>query len=59
MPNLTPPEYRVKYEIYPGKACIHETAQQCHGCLAARIRSIGRTVGRGPGGRPRNGRLFG
>ncbi|MDX9973393.1 MAG: [FeFe] hydrogenase H-cluster radical SAM maturase HydE [FCB group bacterium] len=51
MPNVTPPEYRVKYEIYPDKACLNETAAQCHGCLAARIRSIGRTVGLGPGGR--------
>jgi biotin synthase len=53
MPNLTPPAYRAKYEIYPGKACVNETAEQCAGCLAARIRSIGRTVGVGPGGRRR------
>ncbi len=26
MPNLTPPQYRVHYEIYPNKACIRETA---------------------------------
>jgi biotin synthase len=51
MPNVTPPEYRVMYEIYPGKACVNETAEMCRGCLAARIRSIGRTVGRGPGDR--------
>jgi len=51
MPNVTPPEYRVLYEIYPGKACVHETAQVCHGCMEARIRSIGRTMGKGPGGR--------
>jgi biotin synthase len=53
MPNVTPPEYRVLYEIYPGKACIHETAQACQGCLEGRIRSIGRHVGTGPGGRKR------
>jgi biotin synthase len=51
MPNLTPLEYRTKYEIYPGKACINETAQQCNGCLRGRIASIGRHVGTGPGGR--------
>ncbi|BDU77410.1 [FeFe] hydrogenase H-cluster radical SAM maturase HydE [Mesoterricola sediminis] len=51
MPNVTPPEYRVLYEIYPGKACVHETAQVCHGCMEARIRSIGRVMGKGPGGR--------
>jgi len=51
MPNVTPPEYRVLYEIYPGKACIHETAEACQGCLEGRIHSIGRVVGKGPGGR--------
>ncbi len=49
MPNLTPPKYRVKYEIYPAKACIRETAQECHGCMKRRIESIGRRVGIGPG----------
>lgn len=51
MPNVTPPHLRVLYEIYPGKACIHETAQACQGCLEKRIHSIGRYVGTGPGGR--------
>lgn len=53
MPNVTPPAYREKYEIYPGKACLHETAAQCKGCLDGRIRSIGRRVGKGQGGRRR------
>lgn len=53
MPNVTPVEYRTKYEIYPGKACLNETARQCQGCLAARIASIGRTVGKGQGSRNR------
>jgi len=53
MPNLTPLGYRQKYEIYPGKACINETAQACHGCLERRIRFMGRTVGTGAGGRSR------
>ena len=51
MPNVTPIEYRSLYEIYPGKACINETAQVCRGCLEGRIRSIGRMIGKGPGGR--------
>jgi biotin synthase len=54
MPNVTPPEYRVLYEIYPGKACVHETAEACQDCLERRIRSIGRVVGKGPGGRVRD-----
>ncbi len=51
MPNVTPPAYRVLYEIYPGKACVHETAEACQGCLERRIRALGRHVGTGPGGR--------
>ena len=53
MPNLTPIKYRSLYEIYPGKACINETAEQCNLCLTGRIASIGRRVGEGPGGRRR------
>ncbi|MGB4258416.1 MAG: [FeFe] hydrogenase H-cluster radical SAM maturase HydE [Phycisphaerae bacterium] len=53
MPNLTPVQYRAMYEIYPAKACITETAQHCRGCLKSRIRSLGRTIGTGPGGRRR------
>lgn len=52
MPNLTPPEYRIAYEIYPGKACVTETAEACHGCLQGRIVSLGRTVGTGRGDSP-------
>ncbi|PKN31653.1 MAG: [FeFe] hydrogenase H-cluster radical SAM maturase HydE, partial [Deltaproteobacteria bacterium HGW-Deltaproteobacteria-20] len=37
MPNLTPPEYRAKYEISPDKACVNETAEMCRGCLAGRV----------------------
>lgn len=51
MPNLTPTTYRRLYEIYPAKACIHETADQCYSCLQRRIERIGRVVGTGPGGR--------
>ena len=47
MPNLTPPAYRALYEIYPGKACVNETAAACRGCLEGRIQSIGRRVGKG------------
>lgn len=53
MPNVTPPQYRVLYEIYPSKACIHETADVCRACMERRILSIGRRLGSGPGGRRR------
>jgi len=49
MPNLTPPEYRTLYEIYPAKACLRETAEQCHVCLKQRIEAIGRRTGEGRG----------
>ncbi|HNY26871.1 MAG TPA: [FeFe] hydrogenase H-cluster radical SAM maturase HydE [Candidatus Sumerlaeota bacterium] len=49
MPNLTPPKYRVLYEIYPDKACVNETADQCQHCLRQRIEVIGRHVGVGSG----------
>jgi biotin synthase len=55
MPNLTPVRYRAKYEIYPAKACIRETADQCHRCLRGRIEALGRRVGTGPGNRRRQG----
>ena len=51
MPNLTPVKYRSLYQIYPDKACIEESAADCSQCLGAQIRSLGRTVGNGPGGR--------
>lgn len=53
MPNLTPPKYRIKYEVYPDKACVTETAPACHACLSARLEAIGRTQGEGAGGRRR------
>ena len=49
MPNLTPLKYRALYEIYPGKACVSETAEACAGCLRRRIESIGRRIATGPG----------
>ena len=52
MPNLTPPKYRVHYEIYPNKACIRETAEGCNACLTGRIRSLGREPGSGRGDSP-------
>jgi biotin synthase len=51
MPNLTPPEYRVLYEIYPGKSAVHETADVLADKLVTLIASLGRTVGSGQGSR--------
>lgn len=49
MPNVTPREFRALYEIYPDKICTDEEPEQCRGCMAARIASLGRTVGEGEG----------
>jgi biotin synthase len=56
MPNLTPPEYRAKYEIYPEKAAVHETAEAVNESIKALLDRLGRTVGHGPGGRAKGTR---
>lgn len=53
MPNLTPPEYRRLYEIYPGKAAVHETVEALADGIVALIEGLGRHVGAGPGARGR------
>jgi biotin synthase len=53
MPNVTPIKYRKFYDIYPSKACIHETAEICHNCIKGRIVSAGREIGSGKGSRKR------
>lgn len=55
MPNLTPGKYRAWYEIYPAKACVQETPEECHACLLRRIESLGRRAGKGPGNRKKAG----
>lgn len=49
MPNVTPGRFRKSYLLYPDKPCVDEDDQQCSGCAAARVWSIGRTIGAGPG----------
>lgn len=53
MPNLTQPKYRVLYQIYPGKAGLHETADITVAKIRAQIEALGRTIGSGPGTSPR------
>jgi len=49
MPNLTPPAYRILYEIYPDKACIYEDREDCDTGLRGRITALGRRIGAGRG----------
>jgi len=51
MPNVTPPQYREMYRIYPGKSGYRETAEATAGNLREFLASIGRRVGEGQGGR--------
>lgn len=51
MPNVTPPEQRELYEIYPEKAAVHETAEAVNAGIRQLLASLGRTVGAGAGGR--------
>jgi biotin synthase len=51
MPNLTPVAERAKYEIYPEKAAVHETAEAINASIMAMLGSLGRSVGVGAGGR--------
>jgi biotin synthase len=45
MPQLTPTEVRTEYQLYEGKPCMDENAEQCRNCLTGRISSVGRVVG--------------
>lgn len=45
MPNITDTKYRDDYQLYEGKPCLNENADQCIGCLARRIAAIGETIG--------------
>ena len=51
MPNLTPPQFRELYSIYPGKADRVEAADQSDRQIRDQIAALGRNVGTGPGGR--------
>lgn len=50
MPNVTETRYRPAYQLYENKPCIDENATQCRGCLQARIKNIGETIGFGKWG---------
>ena len=56
MPNVTEGEYRRKYALYPGKACVSDTPSHCRGCMEGKIHAMGRYVATGKGFRRRNGK---
>ena len=53
MPNVTSTEYRAKYEIYPNKICLNDSAEKCRGCIEGKIKAIGRAISTSQGFRNR------
>lgn len=45
MPNITPGVYRDSYKLYENKPCTDESAEECTGCLDARITLTGDEIG--------------
>lgn len=50
MPNVTPTIHRKDYQLYENKPCIYEGADDCIGCLEARISMVGDEIGYGEWG---------
>ena len=44
MPNLTPSRYREEYLIYPDKAGVSDTPEQCSADLDRRMEAIGHKI---------------
>ena len=44
MPNVTPVKFKKDYLLYPGKICLDEEYQECAGCLAGRVRTVGKEL---------------
>jgi biotin synthase len=44
MPLLTPTNVRKEYQLYEGKPCIDEFANDCFACIQLRIESTGRLI---------------
>ena len=53
MPNVTEGDFRRKYALYPGKACVKDTPEHCRACLGAQLSAIGRFVAEDAGFRRR------
>jgi len=49
MSNLSPVEYRDKYELYENKICLNDEPAHCRGCIERRINSVGLQVDMGRG----------
>ncbi len=54
MLNVTPEQYRTKYELYPSKVCIGEVIQSSDVSVRSLIKTLKRTVGYGSGSRKKS-----
>jgi biotin synthase len=45
MPILTPTRYRKEYQLYEGKPCVDEGADECRDCLSNRVKWAGKEIG--------------
>ncbi len=59
MPNLTPINYRIHYEIYPNKRCLKEEIASCKICIEKMLSSMGLEVSKGFGHSKRKEVLYG
>ena len=50
MPNVTDLAFRRDYKLYEDKPCLEDTSEQCLGCLARRVASIGEEIAWGAPG---------
>lgn len=44
MPNIGLVDYKKLYELYPGKICLDEDGLTCLGCLAIRVKNVGKEL---------------
>lgn len=49
MPNMTPPEYRASYRLYPGKTGLADTPEESYARAVEMVERAGRRVGTGYG----------
>jgi biotin synthase len=54
MPNITPGMYRDSYNLYENKPCSDEAADDCRGCLEARLSMADADIGYGEWGDSRH-----
>lgn len=50
MPNITPGKYRDSYLLYENKPCTDDSADDCKGCLEARLNMVDADIGYGKWG---------